>query len=177
MFSNSTRLFVDDTKLGAVNIYGFPDNVSGVDEGLYNCIVSNILGTVSSDTVQLTVESIPEIISQPEDMVICENSDTTLSIEISGASPFFYLWYKNDIELPGSDFPYYHIENANFDNTAKYKCVVSSICGSIESEPIDIIVFPNPEINLGSDTAICEGNSLPCRQLFKFVIRFIILGN
>lgn len=66
----------------------------------FRCVVSECLPEVYSDTVTLTVNTIPSLMSQPMDQMICE--DSTAIYEVEGdATGYDYQW---QIRTPGGSW-------------------------------------------------------------------------
>ena len=79
------------------------DSISVNDSGVYRCIVSNLCGSVTSDSVQLTVNSPIVISQQPENIVQCKGEIAQFNISVNGTSPLVYQWFKNDTAISGAN--------------------------------------------------------------------------
>lgn len=77
-----------------------------------------------------------------KDLRFCENIDTTLMINLSGASSI--RWNR---EIIGSTFKLTKAGKVTVDLVNQYGCN--------ESDSIDVKLFYNPIVNLGSDTTLC----------------------
>ncbi len=112
--------------------------VSMADSGaLFRCVVSNSLGTITSNSAALTVKRIaPTITSQPESLIIGPGTTATFSVRASGSRPLFFTWQKNAITVPGAaDSTYSVVNAAAADSGALFRCIVSNGAGTITSAP------------------------------------------
>ena len=113
------------------------------ETGLYYVTLENN-GCYFSDSIFVTVSPIP-VIELGNDTAICASDVFILDASYTGAS---YIWQD------GSTSSTYSITTSG-----TYEVLVTAgIC--TYSDTINIIVHPNPEIELGNDTAICDGDSL-----------------
>ena len=69
--------------------------VSLEDAGTYSVVVFNELGSVSSNVVQLTVESLISIVESPVDVLIEQEGTATLSVAATGPG-LTYQWYRGE---------------------------------------------------------------------------------
>ncbi|MGH7972608.1 MAG: immunoglobulin domain-containing protein, partial [Limisphaerales bacterium] len=70
-------------------------NVTPANAGLYDAIVSNSDGPTTSGTAQLTVVTLPQIVTQPLSQVTYVNGPVTFSPDARGGRPLSYQWYFN----------------------------------------------------------------------------------
>ncbi len=88
------------------------------DTGNYNCIISNTFGSISSDTVRLTVKTSPIITSPPVSTSNCLGSSVTFTSSASGTSPLTYQWYNTNGQLQsGTSSQSYEIGNGVLTQT------------------------------------------------------------
>jgi DNA/RNA endonuclease G (NUC1) len=75
-------------------------NVTTVDAGSYDCVVSNIAGSDVSHAATLTVNIVPPTItSQPASQMTAFGGTANFSVGVSGTAPFSYQWRKNGAPL------------------------------------------------------------------------------
>ncbi len=167
-FANITNGGVyDGATTNTLSLTGATTAMSGYQ---YKCNVSNSCSAgISSNTVALTVNTLPAITSQPSASTICEGNNTSFAIIASGTS---YQWQVNN----GSGFS--NISNggvysgattntlsitgvANAMNDYQYRCVVSGSCPpAATSDAAILTVYALTSItSQPSASAICEGNN------------------
>lgn len=123
--------------------------------GTFTCVVTNANGcsSVPSASITTQVQAAPPApsITSSGSTLICENDSLTLS-----ASPGYtsYLWSDGSTS-----------QNITVSNTGTYTCAVTDVngCNSSNSDPITVIVFPNPSppfITANSATTFCAGESV-----------------
>src|SRR5439155_10072267 len=76
--------------LNATNMLLLITNAQLSDQGNYNCIASNSIGSTSSLTVRLTVRVTPEIVQQPLSVSAAAGEDVTFSVGVTGTPPILY---------------------------------------------------------------------------------------
>lgn len=135
-------------KKNGVNISGATgesyiiNNITLGDAGSYTCFVYNGAGSVTSSPGVLTVNDIPNVTAQPENVILCEGiQNTEFSISATGTS-LVYQWQVNtgsgwsNIITTGIN-PTYNNWNTSVlqlnniiasNNGYQYRCIVSGIC-------------------------------------------------
>ena len=97
----------------------------------------------SSDTINITVLPLPAV-DLGNDTSFCEGNSITLDADNPGAS---YDWSTSDTT-----------QTILADSSGIYYVTVTDICGTA-TDSIIIDVTPLPDVNLGNDTAFCEGDA------------------
>ena len=139
-------ILLDATHSG-VN-YTWQDGSNGAtftanETGWYSVTLDNN-GCTAQDSMYLTVYPIP-VIELGNDTAFCDGDLLILDAYYEGAS---YVWQDGST-------------NSNYAITESgtyFVTVNSNICSY--SDTISVIVYPNPEIDLGNDTAACLGESV-----------------
>lgn len=134
-------------------------NVTLADTGVYYCVVSNAVGTVNSNSVNLTVHLPATLTSAPTDVEICGSDTISFMMNASGTPPLSYQWFKNGDMLAGATDTIIMIPDAGSADTGWYRSVVSNACGT-DADSALLTVHPLPLPELGEDTSICEGDSV-----------------
>ena len=116
---------------------------AAVDEGLYWAEVSNVCGT-ALDSFQLWLDMLPSPNLGP-DTALCEGESINFNEYLIRAS---YLWHD------GSVFATYLA-----DREREYWVEVTNSCGTVRDEMNMIIDQKPPQIDLGMDQLLCEGDS------------------
>ena len=112
-------------------------NVQAADSGVYDVVVTNPGGSVTSDPVTLNVgsgpvDTAPIITDQPDDTVVSVGSSATLTVVATGSN-LVYQWYKNDVLIPGATGPTLSFPQAQLGDTGDYHVVISNSGGSVTS--------------------------------------------
>ena len=68
----------------------------------YSVVVSNDVGTATSDAVILTVTMAPVITTQPVANLWTAGETATFSVTATGTAPFSYQWKKNGTDIPNA---------------------------------------------------------------------------
>ncbi|SFV36116.1 hypothetical protein, partial [Thermoflavifilum thermophilum] len=113
--------------------------------GIYWVKVTNSFGCSAADTMQLTVHPLPSVNIGP-DTAICQGENLTLDAGNAGTS---YLWSTGQTT-----------QSINVSTAGQYWVKVTNANGCSAADTIQLNVHPLPTVNLGPDTAICQGESL-----------------
>lgn len=141
----------------------FTLEISGVNEGhegTYTCIISNECGQIISDPADLDVVLPPNIVSQPDEITICEGDTTSFEMIVQGTEPFEFAWMN-----PGSDDVIGTEQNLTFNGVEPqddndYYCVVSNVCADVSTDIVPLNVKTLPEFVLQpEDIDACHGDS------------------
>lgn len=128
-------------------------NLSPLDwthRGVYRCIVKNKVGTLTSKTFTLKVDSPPIILTQPPDeVVIPEGKSAVLSVVAGGNAPLKYQWFRRvegvDSEVPKATAAKLTIKGTT-GAAADYFCKVSNYAygepalKTVDSEIVKLVV-------------------------------------
>ncbi len=120
-------------------------------------IVSNSIGSVTSQTATLTVDSsaTPTITTQPEGQAVVVGQTATFSVVAAGSSPLHYQWQKNSVAIGGaSSASYTTPATTSADNSALFLVSVSNSAGSVNSQAAELTVNPTnaPDVTITSPT-------------------------
>ena len=103
------------------------------DSGLYSVIVSNAVGSDTSDIFKIVVLVSPQIIAQPVSQMVDSGQSVSFSVTAAGSSPFSFQWKKNGIDLIGDTLNSFSITNALLSDSGNYSVVVTNAVGKITS--------------------------------------------
>jgi hypothetical protein len=110
------------------------DNVQPADEGSYSVVVSNALGTVTSDAATMTVILPPAISAQPLGANLYLGEAFTLAVIATGSEPLSYQWQKDGVDLEGANDASLVLNPVLEANAGSYTVVISNAAGSVTSD-------------------------------------------
>jgi len=94
----------------------------------------------------------PGITSQPSSQNVMTGQGATFSVNASGTTPLSYQWQRNQANIPGANASSYQIMSTTLsDNGAKFRCVVSNVCGNAASDGATLTVPAPPPMLLSED--------------------------
>ena len=82
-----------------------------LDEGSYSVIVSNIVGSIASNTVAFQVRLAPVITAQPSSASATLGASVSFNVVASGTGPLSYQWSKDGFAISGADLSTYTISS------------------------------------------------------------------
>ena len=116
------------------------------DSGSYYVVVTNSLGSVTSNSVNLTITvGAPVISTQPISQSIYSGSVLNLSVVATGTGPLSYQWFLNNLAISGATTSSYTVASALNTSAGNYTVSVTNAGGSITSSVATIsVVTANP---------------------------------
>ncbi len=110
------------------------------DAGAYTIVVSNSVGSISSNlTVNVTPSTPPVITVQPTNQVVLANQTVQLAVAATGTAPLHYQWRKGGVNLTtnavslGITNAQLTIYNFSATNEGDYSVVITNYAGSVTS--------------------------------------------
>ncbi|MBL6765240.1 MAG: immunoglobulin domain-containing protein [Verrucomicrobiae bacterium] len=116
--------------------------VATSDAGSYSVTITNSVGSTNSNAATLTVETPPAIAAQPQTTGVNTGGSFTLSVTVTGTSPFTYQWSKNGAPIGGATAATYTVASAAAGDAGNYTVLVSNGCGSVTSASATVTVNP-----------------------------------
>ena len=158
--------YMDDQPVGQIGssnpTYTAP-TVATEYGGNYWCIVRSSTNCPSaySDTVTVTVGTLPRITAQPTPAVmsICEGAEYSLSMT-AGGDGVHLQWYNNGIPLEGQTSSDLHIDHVTRSNSGQFYCIASNACAEERTELAQLTVNNAPDMTLGPDLNPCRGETV-----------------
>jgi uncharacterized delta-60 repeat protein len=108
--------------------------VAKANEGAFQLIASNSLGSVTSVVATLVVLD-PAIFQQPAGTNLNIGQGATLTVTAGGTPPLSYQWYREGSLLPGKTGAALALSNVSGADAGLYTVVVSNSFGSVTSAP------------------------------------------
>ncbi len=130
---------------GATQASLFLSNVPLSAAGFYAVTVSNVAGTVTSNSALLTVNPTvlpPQILTQPVSQSVLEGSTVTFLTVVSGTPPFTYQWKRNNQVIASQAAPSLILTNVSSAQAGSYTVTVSNSVGSVTSNAATLTVIP-----------------------------------
>jgi hypothetical protein len=149
-----------------------PTLASADNNAQFSVIVSNAVGSVTSQVATLTVTvpppTAPSITSQPQALSVFEPNSATFSVSATGTVPLSYQWRTNGVNIGGATSSSYTFNSTSVaaDNGKQISVRVSNAQGAVTSSVVTLTVLglgavpPNGlELWLRGDAGIVAGGS------------------
>ncbi|MCG8696814.1 MAG: immunoglobulin domain-containing protein, partial [Bacteroidales bacterium] len=143
------------------------NNVAAGNAGTYTCEITSDCGeTTTTNNAVLTVGTTTVITAHPSDATECEGDNISFTTTATG-SALAYQWYKDGVALAdggsisGSSTNILIITGLVFADNGTYHCEVSGSCGTLDSDPANLIVDNNIAITTQTATqTACNGDNI-----------------
>lgn len=110
------------------------NNVQNTDEGIYDCVLSNVVGSVTSNKALFYINKPPQFILNPLSGNVSIGSSFTFTSNATGTNPISYQWIKqNNGNINGEVYKFYTLSNIQISNSGNYACVASNLYGTVTS--------------------------------------------
>ncbi len=122
-------------------------NAQLTDIGGYSVIVSNLFGSVPSESAGLTVSvpTAPAIVTQPQSQTVLPGQNVSLTVSVGGTSPFGYQWFYNaGTPIPNATSDTLTLTNLQPMAAGTYAVVVTNFVGTAVSSNAVLLVDTNP---------------------------------
>eukprot|EP00912_Choanoflagellata_sp_UC4_P002242 UC4_evm1s1421 len=142
-------------------------NAQESHEGEYSTRISNVMGTVESKPILLTVNDPPVILVEPIEMNVDPGDNFSLFSVISGSPYPSIVWRRSETVLPrptassGSQEQYLAITNAKESDEGYYTVTATNSAGQASSTPVFIEVRDPPRFkkDLNKKVYVAPGHS------------------
>jgi hypothetical protein len=147
--------------LGAASSsYTTPATVAGDDGSVFDVVVTNSVGSATSNIASLTVIYPPQIQSQPANQTVMVGETATFSVFAGGSPSLTYQWLKNGASITGATSAFYTTPPTLItDSGEQFSAIVTDTLGNQTSSAATLTVIPaqSPAIyyvdfNAGSNT-------------------------
>lgn len=120
---------------------------AGTDKaGVYQCVVTNAIGSATTNPVNVAINVPPAITQQPNAGAVVVGGNFSFNLTAIGTGPLSYLWRKNGIPVFGGSASLLLIPGASPADAGAYDCVVTSAFGSVTSAIVNLLVNVPPQI-------------------------------
>jgi hypothetical protein len=142
------------------------NNADVIDAGIFTCSVSGSCGTDNSLSATMIVQKNTEITLQPQSKTTCENEVAVFSVSAIGTN-LTYQWQQDGVNLFdggnifGATSSILTVSNTIVADAGAYRCVISGVCGSINSDAADLTVnvYPSVATAIIGPISVCQGSS------------------
>ena len=181
---NGTNLVNGGNLSGATNSTLTIANVSDADAAIYNLVVSDATGSVTTSNATLTVNDLPIIFTQPLSQSIGVGSNVTFTAVAYGATPLVFQWYFNNSPVgsptSGTNVSSYTLTNVQTNKSGNYSVQVFNGYDSATSSNavLKVLVYApsittqptNQTVLLGRSAAftVSANGSLPFQYQWRF---------
>ncbi|XP_065216561.1 roundabout homolog 2 isoform X2 [Planococcus citri] len=134
-------------------------DVKKEDEGEYQCVVQNMIGSRHSAVAQLTVHVKPYFTLEPRDAVVLSGRDAEFDCQVAGDPPPKILWRREDGKMPTAraqilDSKSLKINNVVPSDEGLYICDAENVIGSISANASLTVHAPPSFITKPSDQKV-----------------------
>ncbi len=112
--------------------------------GTYRVIVSNAVGSVTSDNAVLTVNLVPTITTQPVNKTVGAGTNVTFTAAASGSPAPTFQWRKNGDDIPGATSPSLTLNSVQLADAGSYQLIATNWLGAAYSNAVDLVVKAKP---------------------------------
>jgi hypothetical protein len=137
--------------------------------GSYTVVVTNSLGSATSNPAVLTLLGAPVITSQPFGATVSSGQSVTLTVTASNATT--YQWYLNGAAVAGAMGATLVIPSVTAATTGAYTVVVGNGAGSVTSSPATVALVASARlINLSARASVGTGGN-------ALIVGFVVGGS
>ena len=151
-YFNGNPLSDDDRVSGSTTTNLVISNIQTNDSGLYQLVVTNNYGAITSAMARLTV--LIQITSQPLAVATLVGSNVTFDVAAIGTLPLSYHWYFNetplgdDGQIGGAATPTLSISNVQTSDAGDYQVVVTNPFNIVTSLTASLVLLPSTAITV-----------------------------
>ena len=139
-------------RFSGTNIAGATDSsytrsgAQPVHAGAYRVVVTNVAGSITSAVANLTINSVPGILTQPQNLTNVVGTTATFTVAASGLQ-LSYQWRFNGINIGYGTDASLSVTNVQSTNAGNYIVVVTNPGGSVTSAVGVLTVLVPPSIS------------------------------
>jgi hypothetical protein len=132
--------------LGETNDSLSLSSVGPADMGSYSVEVINAMGTAMSMPAALAVADLPNILSQPQSLILGAGTNAAFNIVADSPTPMTMQWFHNGLPLDGETNASLFIPSADETNDGLYTVVLNNSLGTVSGNPVTLSVINPPRI-------------------------------
>ena len=131
-------------------------NVTALNDGRYDLLVTNSAGSVTTEpgllqvTLGTPVPLAPAIAAPPASIAVAEGNAANFAVAVTGTGPYMYQWFKAGVTAPiaNSDFPSFSIASVTAADAGAYSVRVSNNVGQVLSAAATLTVSPGTGVTV-----------------------------
>ncbi|HJN90467.1 MAG TPA: immunoglobulin domain-containing protein, partial [Verrucomicrobiota bacterium] len=136
--------------------------VEDYHRGVYEVDVTNMVGTVRSESARLKVVIPPVILAHPASYTGRKGDQLILRVAAGGSEPLTYHWHRDGEPVLESNEPVLKINSAVPTDSGEYSVVVKNTAGEATSEEAQVTIYqpvvitqqPQPARAISGETAV-----------------------
>ena len=125
--------------------------------GVYDVVITNVVGSVTSNPATVQLNTPLSIISHPASLVVNPGTLASFTVVAGGTAPMSYQWKKDGVPLDGGTSDSYSIATAQLSDVGRYEVVVTNVVGSITAKPASLAL--NTPLTFVTQPASLQVNS------------------
>jgi hypothetical protein len=130
------------------------------DAALYDCVITNSCGSVTTTAAPLNVNTAPSITLNPTSQTLCQDAGLTLTTSASGTPAPGFQWRRNSTNILGATSSTFSIASIQPLDAGSYDCVITNSCGTVTTSPAIVSVNTAPLITTQPvDVTTCDGGT------------------
>ncbi len=126
-------------------------NATVAQSGLYDCLITDDIGTAVSDPASLTVTVLPTLHASPDDTTVLVGQPIRLLVSATESGPTGYRWRRGTTAIANQNGPLLVISNAQPVNAGNYTVAVTNLSGSVTSAIVVVTVLADVDKDGMSD--------------------------
>jgi hypothetical protein len=131
----------------------------GFDSGQYDCVITNVAGSVTTSAALVTVDTPALIYVQPQPVTVASGQPMAMTVYTQGSGPISYQWRRNgenlvdDGRISGATTADLVIDPTMLADAGQYDVIVSNMCGGMTSDTAELMVT-GCAADFNADTAV-----------------------
>ena len=116
-------------------------NAEASDSGSYHVIVTNTVGSMTSEIAEVVVVAAPDILTQPEGGFATLTGEFVMSVEAKGAGDVTYQWRVDGVVLEGKTQNVLSLSDLKLSDAGAYAVEVVNEAGITMSDEAEVQVL------------------------------------
>lgn len=121
-------------------------NISLNSDGLYSVVITNAIGTITSQNAALRVRQPPLVTVPPASLTVTQGQSATFSVAVTGDGPFFYQWLSNGNPINAATGSTLTLNQVLPSAAGQYSVRITNAVRAITSPEATLTVRPLPVI-------------------------------